>query len=313
MSEEVRDAPRTIPRIIVQTIAINGALAFAITVVLLFFIGDPIKALSTPTGIPIIQIFYQATGSVKAASAMLASITIIGFASNIGVVASVSRLTWAFARDGGMPFSQFFAYVSFTQCFSVRLWFSFCTTWNEIKKGTLFQSTRPFLFHSFILINRRSDEQVDPYYHVPFRAIGLVCFTVILLSLINIGSTTALGAIMALTTSSLLISYLIPIAMMVIRRLQQGGTSQSGRGKIVFGPWTLGRWGLFINIYAIIFGLFVAIFVPFPSAIPVTVENMNYSGPVFVGFLLIILIDWLLRGRGRYTGPLKELVQSSTM
>jgi choline transport protein len=130
MSEEVRDAPRTIPRIIVQTIAINGALAFAMTLVLLFFIGDPGEAISTPTGIPIIQIFYQATGSVKAASAMLASITIIGFASNIGVVASVSRLTWAFARDGGMPFSQFFAHVSFTWCFSVRLWFSF-STWNE--------------------------------------------------------------------------------------------------------------------------------------------------------------------------------------
>jgi choline transport protein len=183
----------------------------------------------------------------------------------------------------------------------------------KMEKGTLFQSTCPFLFYSFISINRRSDEQVDPHYHVPFRAVGLVCFTVVLLSLINIGSSTALSAIMALTTSTLLISYLIPIAMMVIRRLQQGGTSQSGREKIVFGPWTLGRWGLFINIYAIIFGLFVAIFVPFPITIPVTAENMNYSGPVFVGFLLVLLIDWLIRGRGRYTGPLKELIQSSTL
>jgi choline transport protein len=111
MSEEVRDAPRTIPKILIQTIIINGTLAFAMTLVLLFFIGDIESVMNTPTGFPIIQIFYQATGSVKAATAMQTSITLIGFASNIGVVASVSRLTWAFARDGGMPFSNFFAHV----------------------------------------------------------------------------------------------------------------------------------------------------------------------------------------------------------
>jgi len=111
MSEEVRNAPIVIPRILVQTIAINGGLAFAFVLVLLFCIGDIEKAMSTTTGYPIIQIFYQATGSVKAATAMMASITIIGMASSLGVVASVSRLTWAFARDGGLPFSKFFAHV----------------------------------------------------------------------------------------------------------------------------------------------------------------------------------------------------------
>jgi choline transport protein len=111
MSEEVRNAPIVIPQILVQTIAINGGLAFTFALVLLFCIGDIEKAMNTPTGYPIIQIFYQATGSVKATTAMMASITIIGMGSSIGVVASVSRLTWAFARDGGLPYSKFFAHV----------------------------------------------------------------------------------------------------------------------------------------------------------------------------------------------------------
>jgi amino acid transporter len=111
MSEEVRNAPVVVPRILVQTIAINGALAFTFVLVLLFCIGDIEQDINSPTGYPIIQIFYQATGSVRASTAMIASITVIGMASSIGVVASVSRLTWAFARDGGLPFSKFFAHV----------------------------------------------------------------------------------------------------------------------------------------------------------------------------------------------------------
>jgi choline transport protein len=111
MSEEVQNAPTVIPRMLVQTIAINGTLAFAFVIVLLFCVGDYMAALSSPTGYPIIQIFYQATGSARAATAMQCGIVAVGFISSLGVVASVSRLTWAFARDGGLPFSPFFAHV----------------------------------------------------------------------------------------------------------------------------------------------------------------------------------------------------------
>jgi amino acid transporter len=111
MSEEVRNAPVVIPRMLVQTIAINGTLAFSFILVLLFCIGDVQSVLGTGTGYPIIQIFYNATGSARAATAMQCGIIIVGFISSLGVVASVSRLTWAFARDGGLPFSPFFAHV----------------------------------------------------------------------------------------------------------------------------------------------------------------------------------------------------------
>lgn len=111
MSEEVRNPARVVPRILIQSIAINGVLAFAFMLVLLFCIGNVKDALESPSGFPIIEIFYQATKSTKATNAMQSSITAIGFASSIGVVASVSRLTWAFARDGGLPFSKFFVHV----------------------------------------------------------------------------------------------------------------------------------------------------------------------------------------------------------
>jgi choline transport protein len=251
MSEEVHNPAVVVPRILIQTIVINGTLAFGFILVMLFCIGDIETILNTPTGFPIIAMFYQATGSVKATTAMQSAITLIGFVSNIAVVASVSRLTWAFARDGGLPYSKFFA-------------------------------------------------KVDSRYGIPVRAVCLVCFTVLLLSLVNIASTTALSAILALTTSSLFISYVIPVILMARKRIR--------KEHITFGPFTLGRWGLAINIYAIVFGIFICTFVSFPTEIPVTATNMNYSGPVFLGVSVLLICDWVIRGRGRFTGPLRDLL-----
>lgn len=112
MSEETRNAATTIPKVLLLTIGINGALSFGFLIAVLYSIGNVNKALNTPTGYPIIEIFYQATKSKAAASAMESAIIIVACCAIFGTLASVSRLTWAFARDGGMPFSKFFAHVS---------------------------------------------------------------------------------------------------------------------------------------------------------------------------------------------------------
>lgn len=111
MSEEVRHAAITVPKIIMLSIIINAVLAFGFLIGLLYSVGNIQNALNSPTGYPIIEIFFQATGSTKGATAMMAGIIIIAFCATFGILASVSRLTWAFARDNGLPFSAFFAYV----------------------------------------------------------------------------------------------------------------------------------------------------------------------------------------------------------
>ncbi|KAK5123027.1 hypothetical protein LTR85_003593 [Meristemomyces frigidus] len=249
MSEEVKDSATVIPKVIILTICINGALAFGFLIALLFCLGNIETVLSTPTGFPIIAIFLQATGSKAAATAMEAGLIIIAFASGFALLASVSRLTFAFARDGGMPFSKFFAYV-------------------------------------------------DPYYRIPIRSLALVSVVIVLLSLINIGSSIALNAILSLSTLALYISYLIPITLLIIKRLR--------KDPIDFGPWRLGRFGLWINMYALAFGIYISIFLPFPAATPVNASSMNYAGPVFIGLLLVALIDWFVRGRKHYAGPTHE-------
>lgn len=140
---------------------------------------------------------------------------------------------------------------------------------------------------------------MDPHYRIPIRSIVLVSVVIALLSLINIGSAAALNAILSLTTLALYVSYLIPIGLLVRKRLR--------RENIDFGPWHMGRFGLWVNLYALGFGVFIVIFLPFPAATPVTALGMNYAGPVFLALLLLALLDWFIRGRRNYEGPTKEV------
>jgi len=112
MSEEVKDAATTVPRVIILTIVINATLALGFLIALLFCLGSIEDVLSTPTGYPIIAIFVQAAGSTAAGTVMEVGLILIAFVSGFALLASVSRLTFAFARDGGLPFSDFFAHVS---------------------------------------------------------------------------------------------------------------------------------------------------------------------------------------------------------
>ena len=111
MSEEVRNSAVTVPRTVIWTLIVNGVMAFGFLFAILFCIGDVEKALNTPTGFPIIEIFYQATGSRTAAALMMTAMIVFGVAASIACTASTSRLTWAFARDGGLPFAGFFSFV----------------------------------------------------------------------------------------------------------------------------------------------------------------------------------------------------------
>lgn len=50
---------------------------------------------------PLVTILLNTTGSAEATTAMTSGLVVLGISGNMGVVSSVSRLTWAWARDGG--------------------------------------------------------------------------------------------------------------------------------------------------------------------------------------------------------------------
>ncbi|KAJ9298651.1 hypothetical protein DTO271G3_3618 [Paecilomyces variotii] len=250
MSEEIENAEVIVPRSLMMSILLNGALGFGFLIAVLFSMGDLQAALATPTGYPIIEIFYQATGSKKAATAMVCGLVASAVFSTLGLMASASRTTWAFARDNGLPLSDRIAHI-------------------------------------------------DQKRALPVTAVMVTAGMLLLLGLINIGNTAAFSAIVGLATVALYFTYMMPIILLVIRRLR--GDS------IHFGPWRLGRFGLWVNLFSIVYLVFTSFFMFFPSTIPVTTENFNWTSVVFLAVLAISFISYWTYGRRLYRGPVKEV------
>ncbi len=126
-------------------------------------------------------------------------------------------------------------------------------------------------------------------------AIGLTGVINVLLGLIQVGSYEAFNAIISLVTTGYLSSYLIAICCMIHRRRQAE--------PINFGPWTLGRWGMAINVYAAAYTLLTVVFAFFPATIPVTAQSMNYSCVVYGGVVILGILFYAVWGHKKYKGP----------
>lgn len=96
----------------VWTLCINGVSGFIMVITFAFCVGNVEQVLSTSTGFPFIQVFYNATGSKGGTTAMTVIIMAMSICSMISNVATTSRQMYAFARDQALPFSSFLCQVS---------------------------------------------------------------------------------------------------------------------------------------------------------------------------------------------------------
>ena len=141
--------------------------------------------------------------------------------------------------------------------------------------------------------------QVPPGWNIPLRSVVVSFVVSSLLACINLGSTTALNAINSLGSVSVLTSYLITISCLIWRRTR-GARLPARR-------WSLGRFGLAINITAILFLLPLWFFSFWPLARPVTAASMNWSSVMFVGTILFAFVWYVVRGRHEYSGPVVHI------
>ena len=111
LAEEVQKASTTVPRSLVATVALNGALGLGMLIVILSAISDVDQVFETNVGYPFIAIFAQIAG--LHGGTVLACILLVLYASaNVSFLATAARILWAFARDNGLPGSRPLAQVS---------------------------------------------------------------------------------------------------------------------------------------------------------------------------------------------------------
>jgi amino acid transporter len=107
LAEEVKTASRAVPQAMMWSFFLNGIVGFIVLIAFLFCITsiddilDPTKNIS---GSPFLYVFQNT--SYWGAAPLIVIIILVMATGSIDANASTSRQTFAFARDGGLPFKN---------------------------------------------------------------------------------------------------------------------------------------------------------------------------------------------------------------
>jgi choline transport protein len=111
MIEEIPNASVEGPKIMIYCVMIGTVTGFLFLMILLFVSGGDAEAIISAASGPLLQILYNATSSRAGAVCLLMfPLGCILFAE-VAIMTTSSRMTYAFARDRGLPFSKFFSKV----------------------------------------------------------------------------------------------------------------------------------------------------------------------------------------------------------
>jgi amino acid transporter len=116
------------------------------------------------------------------------------------------------------------------------------------------------------------------------------------LALVYIGSVVAFYAMTSLFLVSLLQCYCLSIGCMLWRRIFKPDTLPPAR-------YSLGRWGIPINLLAVLYSFWCFIWAFWPQKQPVTATGFNWSSVLFSATLLVALVYFVAVARKIYTGP----------
>ncbi|THC91345.1 hypothetical protein EYZ11_009183 [Aspergillus tanneri] len=251
MSEEIENASVVVPKSMVSAFLLNIPFAFGLLLSLLFSMPDVQGALDSPTGFPFIFVFQQAFKDKAGSTVLVAVVLILLIMITISSLASASRQTFAFARDNGLPFSEWLA-------------------------------------------------AVHPELHIPVNSILFTCAFSIVMSLINLGSTVAFNAMLSLSTTALMATYLISIGCVIVRRMYNNPPLPPSR-------WSLGRFGLPVNVIAMVYATWSFFWSFWPNAYRVNAENFNWACVLFLGMMGVSAVVYGAYARKVYDGPVVKV------
>ncbi|PMD29417.1 amino acid transporter [Hyaloscypha variabilis F] len=297
MAEEISNAAINIPRAICGSMIFNGLIGFAMMLTVLFCIGDLETVLTSKTGYPFIQIFYDSVGSVAGATAMAAVVLALTWACAIGITTTASRMTWSFARDRGTPFSKYLSKVEHrtkvpviavgaVTVFSALLTLIYvgsATAFNDVISLTITGFYGSYFLPAVFLLYHRIKGHVASKNDVPPETTGEEKNDPVT------GSKEAEGE-----KSS---SPADPNAGTPIVEVAQAA--------LAWGPFRIpGILGIINNAYACLYMIFVIFWSVWPPETPVDATTMNYSVVVTGGVIIFSIVWYWIRGRKEYEGPL---------
>jgi choline transport protein len=105
----------------------------------------------------------------------------------------------------------------------------------------------------------------------------------------------ATNAVISLSNAGLLISYIASVSMVVLKRL---------RGEpLLPRRWSLGRFGLPVNLIALSFLWLSFVMSFFPSYVDPSLADMNWAIVMLSGVVIFASIDYYFRAHKTYRPP----------
>ncbi|PLB49685.1 amino acid transporter [Aspergillus steynii IBT 23096] len=118
IAEELPHPGRKLPQVINMTVLIGVVTAVPWAVAMVAVIQD-IEAVQKAF-LPSLEVFYQATGSKPVATFLQAYLTLLYYSCVPSQWITSSRIAWAFSRDNGLPFSDYWKHIDPTRKIPLR-------------------------------------------------------------------------------------------------------------------------------------------------------------------------------------------------
>lgn len=98
----------------VGTIILNTCCGFIFLIPLVFVLPNPKMLIALISGQPVPAIIKSAVGNETGAFLLLLPLFVLAIICGVGCTTTLARGIWAFARDGGIPFSKYWRHVNTT-------------------------------------------------------------------------------------------------------------------------------------------------------------------------------------------------------
>ncbi|KAI0713196.1 amino acid transporter [Fomitopsis betulina] len=126
----------------------------------------------------------------------------------------------------------------------------------------------------------------------PVNAVWLVMVLAAICGLLGF-SEAALSSLAGAAVIGLYTSYVTPVFLRIT----------SGRGKLVPGPFSLGKWYLPIGTIACAWVAFIVVLLLFPPESDPVAGTMNYAVVIIMAVFLFASVSWIVSARKWFKGP----------
>lgn len=263
MCEEVQEPSKQVPKAIVGTVNLNTLAGLVFLIPIVFVLPNTKELIDIASGQPMPSIMKSAIGNSVGAFLLLVPLAVLAILCGIGCTTAVSRSVFAFARDGGIPYSQEWRKVDKT--LSIPFNAMMLGMAVEIALGLIY-------FGSSTAFNA-------------FSGVGVITLTVSYACPIAV---SFLGGRRQIKNGQFDLGRLGVFCNVVAL----GENLSSER---------VGRFSLTLSLPA--WSILVVPLFCMPSSIPVTAETVNYAPVVFVGFIVLAMGWYWVWGLKKYVGP----------